>query len=83
MRTVFKPSKAASVRTKNRFKEHSLELSGNDKEGRRSSAIYGMGGVECILFESKERDKVHCNSPRWMGWIPVNEVERERRKKND
>jgi len=80
LKTVFKPSKAASVRTKNRFKEHSLELSGNDKEGRRSSAIHGMEGVECILFASKERDKVHRNSPRWMGWIPANEVEKEGKK---
>jgi hypothetical protein len=74
---TYKPSKDATSRTKNRFKEHTLvvESFGGLKE-RTSTRVFGLAGIECILFESVERDTKHVNSPRWMGWIPASEVER-------
>jgi len=71
----FKPNQSASGRTKNRFREHQLVLSGNDEGGRKADNVFGLLGIPCLLFESIGRDKLHVNTPRWMGWIPISEIE--------
>ena len=73
---TYKPSKDATSRTKNRFKEHTLVAGFSGGEERISTRVFGLVGTKCILFESVERDTKHVNSPRWMGWIPASEVER-------
>jgi len=73
---TYKPNKDATSRTKNRFKEHTLVIGPSGEQGRTSNRVQAFPDVECILFESVERDTKHVNSPRWMGWIPASEVER-------
>ena len=74
--STFQPTKNATNRTKNRFREHTLVIDSSGEEERRSTKVHGFLGVECILFKSVERDTNRPNSPRWRGWIPASEVQR-------
>jgi hypothetical protein len=64
MQATHRPIKNAEVRTKNRFKEHTLV------EVRRS-----INTRSWILFESAEKDN-KGRFAKWAGWIAVSEVER-------
>ena len=70
-KATHKPIQAATKRTKNRFREHTLmavQVVGSIRLGT-------IDGESCILFESVETNTAHRGS-RWMGWIPASEVER-------
>jgi len=72
-KATHKPIQAATKRTKNRFREHTLmavQVVGSIRLGT-------IDGESCILFESVEKDTIN-NGSRWMGWIPASEVERIR-----
>jgi len=34
-----------------------------------------LQGRKCISMKSEEKDAKFENSPRWMGWIPLDEIE--------
>ena len=75
----FKPKANASKRTKNRFREHTL-IVGARMEGTEEpvTTIFKFGelqGRKCISMKSEEKDAKFENSPRWMGWIPLDEIE--------
>tara|TARA_Y100001973_G_C5025358_1_gene245264 strand:- start:107 stop:454 length:348 start_codon:yes stop_codon:yes gene_type:complete len=70
---MFKAKKNASKRTKNRFREHTLILDGD----RVSETVSGFIGRKCILFASIEPTEKGSPFPRWMGWLPIDEIQNE------
>ncbi len=82
----FKPKANASKRTKNRFREHTLIVGARMEETDEPvTTIFKFGelrGKECISMQSVEQDPKFETGmgdfhpvPRWMGWIPLDEIE--------
>ena len=76
---MFKAKANASKRTKNRFREHTLVVGARMEETNEPvTTIFKFGelrGKECISMQSLEEDTKFPTSPRWMGWIPLDEIE--------
>ena len=77
----FKPNANATKRTKNRFNEHTI-IPAKDDESPVSSQfrefadnVHGFIGRTCQSFCSVERDSKDPRYPRWIGWLPVDEIE--------
>ena len=75
---MFKPKKNASKRTKNRFREHTLVEDCLRASGDKiSESIPGFIGRKCMLFSSAEPISEGNPFPRWMGWLPIDEIQNE------
>ena len=87
---MFKAKANASKRTKNRFREHTLIVGARMEDTNEPvTTIFKFGelqGKECISMQSLEEDTKFVTPegendpnwrfvPRWMGWIPLNEIE--------
>ncbi len=81
---MFKPRKNASKRTKNRFREHTLiqdcyrhPVCVREPGDKISESVPGFIGRKCMLFASVEPMSEGNPFPRWMGWIPIDEIKNE------
>ena len=85
---MFKAKANASKRTKNRFREHTLIVGARMEDTNEPvTTIFPFGelkGKKCISMQSVEKDSTSpLWSPRWMGWIPLDEIEEVEEQTND
>jgi len=84
---MFKAKANASKRTKNRFKEHTLVVGARmEVTGEPVTTTLQFGelkGKKCLSMQSVEKDSMFPTSPRWMGWIPLAEIEEVKEQTND
>ena len=76
---MFKAKANATKRTKNRFREHTLVVGAREAENNEivtTTLQFGeLKGKKCISMQSVEKDPTFPTSPRWFGWIPIDEIE--------